>query len=197
MPQFIETIKLLDGQFYNLDYHQRRLEETQTAVGGQVTIDLEKVLSERVIPQIGLFKTRVVYDQQIQSVEFVPYSIKPIQTLKVIEADHIDYGFKYENRIPLTNLYEQRGNCDDVVIVKNKMITDASYANLIFKREGEWMTPISYLLNGTMRQYLIDQKKIKQEAIFLTDIRKFEKVKLINAMLGWEGEEIEVSKIVF
>jgi 4-amino-4-deoxychorismate lyase len=196
MSRFIETIKLQDGHFYNLDYHQRRLEETQRAMGGQITIYLNKILAEKERPSQGLFKTRVIYDQQIQFIEFVPYSIKPIQSLKIVEADTIDYGFKFENRIPLNNLYEQRGSCDEIIIVKNKMITDASYANLVFKRGEEWITPISYLLNGTMRQYLIEQNKIKCEAIFLADIRKFEKVKLINSMLGFDGNEIPTSQIV-
>jgi 4-amino-4-deoxychorismate lyase len=197
MSQFIETIKLLDGQFYNLDYHQRRLEETQCAMGGKITIDLKKkLLAEQKRPSQGLFKTRVIYDQQIQLIEFVPYSIKPIQYLKIVEADTIDYGFKFENRTSLNNLYEQRNSCDEIIIVKNKMITDASYANIVFKRGEEWITPISYLLNGTMRQYLLMQKKIIAEAIFLADIRKFEKVKLINSMLGFNGNEIPTSQIL-
>jgi 4-amino-4-deoxychorismate lyase len=75
------------------------------------------------------------------------------------------------------------------------MITDASYANLVFFDGATWITPTSYLLNGTMRQILINQQKIKPAQITLSDITNFEKVKLINSMLGFEGPEISISKI--
>jgi hypothetical protein len=46
-----------------------------------------------------------------------------------------------------------------------------------------------------MRQILINQQKIKPAQITLSDITNFEKVKLINSMLGFEGPEISISKI--
>jgi hypothetical protein len=57
-------------------------------------------------------------------------------------------------------LYIQRGQHGEIIIVKNNLITDALYAQ-----------------------------------ITLSDITNFEKVKLINSMLGFEGSENPVSLI--
>jgi 4-amino-4-deoxychorismate lyase len=198
MPRFIETIKLLDGQFYNTEYHQQRVNKTlQKFFTPEPVIDLLDHLLQSNFPGKGLFKTRVVYEKDIVAIEFLPYPMKPIRSLKIVESDSIEYSFKFENRDELIAVYERRENCDEVIIVKNRMVTDASYANLVFKRGDEWITPQSYLLNGTMRQSLLDQGKIRSEAISISDIRKFEKVKLINSMLGFDGEAIPTSNIKF
>jgi 4-amino-4-deoxychorismate lyase len=198
MPRFIETIKLLDGQLYNMDYHQQRVDKTvYNFFHSKQQVDLQHHLSQFNLPRQGFFKCRVIYERKILSLQFLPYAIKPIRSLKVVEANEIQYKHKFEDREELTSLFDKRENCDEVIIVKNNLITDASYANLLFKRNGRWFTPTTFLLNGIMRQILIDQKTIKPKTISIDDIGKFEKVKLINSMLGFEGEELDVSKIVF
>ncbi len=47
-----------------------------------------------------------------------------------------------------------------------------------------------------MRQFLLDSGTIREEEITEVDIPRFEKFKLINAMIGWAGAEINVSNIV-
>jgi 4-amino-4-deoxychorismate lyase len=196
MYRFIETIKLLDGNFFNLDYHQRRMEQTMLQFfGHKGDIRLAHFLTQQSFPESGLFKCRIVYDKTILSVEFLPYTIKPLRSLKVVQNNSIQYAHKFESRDQLIMLYNQREQHDDVIIVKNNLLTDASYANLIFFDGKSWFTPSSFLLNGTMRQILIDQRKIKTAQISLSDITNFEKVKLINSMLGFEGPEIPVSQI--
>jgi 4-amino-4-deoxychorismate lyase len=196
MYRFIETIKLLDGNFYNLDYHQGRMEQTMLQFfGHKGDIRLAHFLTQQSFPESGLFKCRIVYDKTILSVEFLPYTIKPLRSLKVVQNNSIEYAHKFESRDQLIMLYNQREQHDDVIIVKNNLLTDASYANLIFFDGKSWSTPSSFLLNGTMRQILIDQQKIKPVPISLLDIANFEKVKLINSMLGFDGPEIAISQI--
>ena len=198
MPRFIETIKLLDGEFYNLEHHQSRLEFTFSRFfNGLDTVNLKRELDEIPRPMLGLFKCRVVYEEKINKITFQPYTIKPIQSLKLVEANDIEYNFKFENRDQLNHLYNLKGSADDIIIIKNGLVTDSSYANLIFKRGDDWITPESPLLLGTMRQKLIDENKIKSDAILIDEISKYEKVKLINSMLGCGGPEVEISKIVF
>ncbi len=196
MYRFIETIKLLDGQFFNLDYHQQRMDWTIKKFFDQENaLHLKEYLARQSFLTEGLFKCRIVYDKTISSVEFLPYTIKPVRSLKVVHAHSIEYAYKFEARDQLLELYNQRGLHDEIIIVGNNMITDASYANLVFFDGATWITPTSYLLNGTMRQILINQQKIKPAQITLSDITNFEKVKLINSMLGFEGPEISISKI--
>lgn len=198
MPRFIETIKLLDGQLYNLNYHQQRMDKTAYHFfHNKLPSDLRYHFSHFNLPQQGFFKCRVIYERKILSLRILPYTPKPIQSLKVVEANEIQYKHKFEDREELTSLFDKRENCDEVIIVKSGMVTDASYANLVFKRDDKWFTPITCLLKGTMRQNLLDQRKIQGKTISIDDIGKFDKVKLINSMLGFDGEELDVSKIVF
>ena len=198
MSRFIETIKLLNGKFYLLDYHQRRMDQTRVHFFKKTNgLDLKSYLVEMNVPAKGLFKCRIVYDEHLLAVEFLPYSIKPVRSLQIVQADSIQYSFKYEQRHSLTHLFEKRGSCDEIIIVKLNQVTDATYANLVFYNGNEWLTPTSYLLNGIMRQYLLDQEIIRSTKISLKDIPKFEKVKLINSMLGFEGAEIPFSQIKF
>ncbi len=198
MSRFIETIKLLDGHFYLLEYHQKRVEQSIAHFSKKTSaFDLKSYLAEQDVPAQGLYKCRIIYEEHIISVEFLPYSIKPINSLKIVHSDSIQYPFKFEQRDLLTRLYNKRGDCDDIIIVKQNQVTDASYANLVFFNGKEWFTPTSYLLNGIIRQYLLDQEIIRSTEISLEDIPKFEKVRLINSMLRFEGAEIPVSQIVF
>lgn len=197
MPQFIESIKLLNGQFYNLPQHEERRRKTLLHYFGmEPQRTLSQILKLELIPLNGLYKCRVVYNEDGQYVDFVPYTAKKISSLRIVRDDSINYPYKFEDRKRLNELFELRGTCDDIIIVKNGWITDASYANVVFKREGEWITPKRFLLNGTMRQQLIKDDMIVEEEIQEEDIPKFESVKLINSMLGFDGVEIPITNIV-
>ena len=64
------------------------------------------------------------------------------------------------------------------------MVTDSYYTNLAFWDGTSWVTPKSHLLNGIKRTHLIQQGQLKEQPITASDIFKFEKVSLINAMLN-------------
>lgn len=147
------------------------------------------------IPPRGLYKTRVIYDMEIREVEFVPYVVKPIKSLKMIHSDTVSYDYKYLDRTALNDLYSRRGNADDVLIVKNGCITDTSYANIIFKKAQHWYTPTHCLLKGTMRESLLNANLIKETTIDSNNYLQFESFKLINSMLGMEAEEISIESI--
>ncbi|HEY0743159.1 MAG TPA: aminotransferase class IV [Chryseosolibacter sp.] len=197
MSLLIETIKVVDGKYYNLFYHeQRMIRSLEKLCGVEEDVILEEFLNELDTPQQGVFKCRLIYDDQTKEVEFVPYRVRPVKTLKIVENDRINYEFKYTDRKQIDKLFEQRDGCDDILIIKKGEVTDASYANIAFRRNNEWVTPWSPLLKGTMRQKLIEQNKIIAERILVEDISTFTSFKLINAMLEFDAPEIDVSNIV-
>ena len=198
MSLLIESIKVLDGKFCNLFYHeQRMIRSLEVCCGITEDIILEKFLETLAVPEKGLYKCRIVYDDMTKEVEFIPYEPKVIRSLKIVEHNRISYEFKYENRRTIDKLYGQRENCDDILIVKRGMVTDSSFSNIVFRRDKNWYTPWSALLKGTMRQNLIEHNIIQEEEILLTDIKSFQTFKLINAMIEFDSPEIEVSNIVF
>ena len=93
---------------------------------------------------------------------------------------------------------EMRGDCDDILIINKGMVTDSSYANVVFRDlDGNWVTPSTYLLSGTKRASLLQKGLIKETIITYRDLNKYTEVKLINAMIGIDDtEEILVSNII-
>jgi 4-amino-4-deoxychorismate lyase len=197
MSRFIETIRLEDGVTNHLADHEERMNRSVAEVlHANPQFELKSILSSLRLPPKGIHKIRLVYDREIRSVEVTPYRKRGIRQLKIVYHNTISYDYKFEHRGELENLFSQREDCDDVIIIKNYQITDASYANLVFRRDDQWFTPKTYLLNGTTRKQLLKGKIITEEKITINDLRRYEKVKLINAMLQFDAPEIDVSQIV-
>ena len=183
MYQLLETIKCKDGKLFNLEFHQVRFEKAQKEYYG---ISSKINLFEKIeIPEFarnGLFRCRVTYSNQIDKIDFISHRYREIKSLKLIEDNEIDYRFKYSDRQRLSLLFEQRESCDDIMIIKNGCITDSFTANIVFSDGSKWFTPDTPLLPGTQRAKLLNEKKIFECRIILDDIKKFEKIGLINAM---------------
>ncbi len=196
MSLLLESIKLVDGEFQNLFYHEQRMNRAlKFLCGVQNHFDLENFLRNLSQPLHGLYKCRMIYDDMTKDIEFIPYEYKTINSLRVIEHDRVSYEFKYADRKLLNRLFELRKDCDDILIVKRGLVTDSSYSNIVFKRGKRWYTPWSALLKGTMRASLLERDIIQEEEIRVEDISTFESFKLINAMLSFDSPEIGVSNI--
>lgn len=198
MSRLIESIRLQKGVLHNLSYHQKRVDEAITALtGNEKSINLDNYFKSTSLPADGLFKCRIIYSvQAIEHVEIIPYQVRPVQSLKVVVDNDIVYNLKWEDRSVINKLFHQREQCDDVLIVKKDLVTDASYSNLAFFDGQRWITPASPLLKGTMRQKLLDQGILTEDTIRVRQLALFKKVKLINALLAFEGPELSVSDIV-
>lgn len=197
MSLLLESIKLIDGEFRNLFYHERRMNRSlKFLCGVEEHFYLEEFLKRLDLPRQGLFKCRIAYDDYSRDIEFIPYQYKMINSLRVVEHDRISYEFKYADRKVLNRLYELRKNCDDILIVKRGQVTDSSFSNIVFRRGRYWYTPWSALLKGTTRSYLLERNIIKEEEIRIEDLKSFESFKLINAMLEFDAPEIDIANIV-
>lgn len=198
MSLLIESIRLNDGQFHNLSYHEQRMARAlRLLFDNDEPVMLAEFLRTSSFPRTGLHKCRVIYDARSRQVEYVPYEPRKVERIKIVEDDEISYSFKFADRTAINRLFAFRGDCDDILIIKKGQLTDCSYSNIVFRRAGEWVTPSSPLLEGTMRQQLIDRNKIAPREIVKSDIRSFDSFKIVNAMLGFDSPEIDVSNIVF
>ncbi|HZY81265.1 MAG TPA: aminotransferase class IV [Cyclobacteriaceae bacterium] len=189
MSRLIETIRFSGGKPLNIDYHLKRINASRP------TWDRIAMLESIQVPDSITHKVRVVYDRTTYSVNIEPYTIRPVRTLKLVTDNNIVYDHKYEDRKALNVLFSRRTDCDDILIVKNGVITDTSYSNIIFRKDDTWFTPTTFLLNGTMRQYLLDKRMISEAPITPANITRYSHFKLINAMLRDEAPESEVLNI--
>jgi 4-amino-4-deoxychorismate lyase len=187
MSPFIETIKLLDGRLYNLEFHQVRFERTRRkALGIKKHPKLEDHVDVPDGLENGLYKCRLHYGREIQQIEFEPYKKLVVNTLKIVRSNAIKYGFKFSDRSELEALYHQKENCDDILIIKKNLVTDSYYANVALWDGDHWYTPNRPLLPGTMRAYLLDRGSLTERTIRADDLQSFLKVRLINALTPLE-----------
>ncbi len=187
MYQLLETLRLDNGVLQHLHYHNTRMQKALRAFYPESNQSLSQSLAADA-PKHGLFKCRVIYDEQIRKVEFQPYVLPQIHSLKIIEADDIDYAFKFLDRSRLNELFDLRGKADDILIVKNGLITDTSFCNVLFYNGKQWITPSSPLLKGTRRQFLLEKEIIHTADIRPQDISGFDTIRLINAMIRFEDK---------
>jgi len=187
MYHLFETISIRDGVAENLPWHQQRLESSYNTLFGMAPgYILAEVISIPPECRHGHFRCRLDYDSQIREIGFTPYLVKEITSLQLAEDNAIDYRHKFADRRQLDQLYALRGSCDDVLIVKNGLITDTSYANVILWDGRQWLTPSEPLLPGTCRARLISDGLISEAKIKASELHLFRELKLINAMRGIE-----------
>ncbi|MDD3771572.1 MAG: chorismate-binding protein, partial [Weeksellaceae bacterium] len=78
MSRFIESICLENGILRNLDYHQKRLNQTRYKTLGLTNLlDLSHCISIPEHQKKGKYKCRILYAEKIESIEILPYSIRP------------------------------------------------------------------------------------------------------------------------
>lgn len=147
MCLFIETIRIDHGRVCNLSRHNRRLNDTRAHFWPESTpLQLSDYLSSpgcgAGITGAGIVKARVVYGEKgIEDLSYSPYAVRHVHSLALMQADTIDYTYKSAGREPLNCLFALRGACDDILIVKQGLLTDTSIANIALSDGTHWYTP--------------------------------------------------------
>lgn len=196
MCRFIETIRVDGGKVVNLSFHIQRIVDTRRQVWGvEDGIDLEALT--RSLPRVaGTAKLRFIYDAaQVYEPTCTPYVKRAVRSLKVVVDNEIAYGLKSEDRSRLNSLRNQRGQCDEVLIVKSGHITDTSYTNVAFFDGERWVTPATPLLPGTRRASLLASRQIVEDDIALNDLPRFSYMALFNAMMDLGEMVVPISQI--
>ncbi len=189
MYPLFETICVQNGSILHTAWHQKRFQEAYRSLFRRAPrYDLLHGISIPSVQARGRVKLKIRYGEDGKEHSFSPYAIRPVNSLKLLVDDQISYPLKRTDRSHLESLWEQRNGCDDILIVKNGHICDSLYANLVFFDGSQWLTPTTYLLNGTCRQRLLWQGSIREIPLKASDISKFKGFQLINAMLGFDPE---------
>lgn len=184
-----ETLCIEQQQIKNCAYHQQRYERALYQFYGESAVkiyDLSEIihLQPEFLNLTPLTRCRIDYNAITFQIQFFPYQRRKITTFQPVICDEIDYSLKFSDRTLLNHLLEQRGDCDEIIIIKQGKVTDCSIGNLVFRQGEQWFTPDSPLLIGSQRTYLLDTGKIKEKTIFAEDIAQFDEIRVINAMNG-------------
>jgi 4-amino-4-deoxychorismate lyase len=193
----LETVKIHKGEVINIELHNMRMSRSRRELFGMDKWeDIASLEGLRKIPFSDQpIKARIVYADKIIGVEWEFYARRVLKSLKIVVDNEIDYRHKYSDRARLNELLSQRGSSDDIIIVKNGVITDSSFSNLAFTDGIKWLTPAEPLLMGTKRQQLILEGRLVEEEIRMSDLNRFSKCSLINALNDLGDVEIECRSI--
>jgi len=176
--QFFETIKCDDYEVFNLNYHKERISNT---------IGLNINLGEYIYPpNAKLLKCKVIYDDSgILEITFDEYIKKDIGIFKLVYDDNITYNCKSTNRESIEKLLEEKENADEIIIIKDGLVTDTSIANIAILYQNEWLTPKTPLLSGTKSQRLLKDGIIKSKDISIDMLMNATKIATLNAMVDF------------
>lgn len=177
--KYFETIRCEDFDILNLHYHEKRVMNT---------ISKNYSFGELIYaPTNELLKCKVIYDEdEILSITFAKYKKREINSFKLIFDDNINYDKKALNRDELDLLFSKKDEADEIIIIKNNLISDTSIANIAIFDGDIWLTPKKPLLKGTVRARLLDEKKIFEKDISLADLKSAKKLALMNAMIDFD-----------
>ena len=196
MCRFIESIKVEDGEFKLLGLHQERVRKAMTDFYPNVkVIDLAESLRLTTFPTDGISKCRIVYDTEIRQVEFVRFEKPEIHSLRLVETTVKSLPYKLENRSGIAAAMTQRGDCEDVILVKNGLLTDTSYCNIALFDGENWFTPRIPLIYGVKRTQLLEQGLLIEKDIKTAEILNFQRIALFNAMNEFGSIELDISSI--
>jgi para-aminobenzoate synthetase/4-amino-4-deoxychorismate lyase len=118
---------------------------------------------------------------------------------KPVSADNIWLYHKTTNRQEYEKARASRPEADEVILWNEAgEITEGTISNIVVDLGGVLFTPPVNcgLLNGTFRQYLVQNGKIHERRISITDLHNNRKIYLINSVRHWqEAKIIEVQHL--
>ena len=197
MLQLIETISFDNGAFQRIPLHEDRMNRSRRDLFESLDpLSLDQFLQIPESLKDQKVKCRISYADKIEDIEYQIYIQKEIKSLKLVSDDTINYNYKFKNRDSLNSLLIKRCNADEILIVKNDQITDTSFTNIVFLKQGIWFTPESPLLPGTRRKDYLLKNLIFPRIIRPDELHQYEGARLINAMLSLEeAETIPITSI--
>lgn len=183
-----------ESGFFLLDYHLHRLKQSAAYFDYSLDTDwLKASLQNSVSSAKVAQKIRLLLDKngamEVQTVDFQPPASPPPYRVKLsdIPVDRNDV-FLYHKTTRrstyqyLSGLYPE---FDDVLLVnKQGQPTESCIANLVVETGGKKYTPPvdCGLLNGTYRQYLLDQGEIVERILTKADLHGADGIYLINSV---------------
>jgi 4-amino-4-deoxychorismate lyase len=191
MSQLLETLLFRDGKLHHVPWHNARLNRTRLELFGQSDAWDIGAIFDAWYEQHGTAVTepedptwycrcRILYAENgIDTIEIVAAKRRKVDTLQLVEDNQIEYAYKWANRLALENLSKGIA-ADDILIVKNGLLTDTTYANIVFSDGHHWFTPATPLLQGTKRAQLLAQNRIKTAVLRVPDLHNFKEARLLN-----------------
>ncbi len=183
--ELIETV-LFDKKLKNFDLHIKRAKKSSQYFKWKFDEKEWQTLNKKLKTVNEKFRIRITYNQSgIQNIETFPVTKRTFNKFKVIKFNK-NYFLKKKNRNSFSILNSAfSADFDELILLKNGLVTDTTISNLAFFDGKEWLTPKYPLLKGTKREELLQKRLIKEANIHGYDLKYFKKMAMINAILGF------------
>lgn len=188
----LESLLLEDGKYFLYDEHLQRLKSS--AVYFDFAFHQDEI--ERALQQLkdkysaGRWKVRLLLDKkgviecEAQSITVLTSPLYVSWAENSVQSDNVFLYHKTTKR----DFYPKATLDHEILLFNEKNeVTEFVNGNFVWFHQGEWLTPPlqSGLLNGTMRQHLLVQGKIKERIIHKKDLQESCKIAFINSVRGW------------
>lgn len=186
MCHLLESICWENQKMELFDFHINRMNKSRKLLFG---INKPIFIDPDLRPPADLnqkWKLRVIYKEEIENTEWIPYRKMSPKKVLVLDAGTIDYKLKYANRFAFKQLKKDQPDFDDFILIRKNFLTDASYSNIVLKIGNRWLTPSTPLLKGVQREFLLKKSRIIEHPLIKEDLLKAEEIRLINALLPLE-----------
>lgn len=203
-----ETIKVVDGKPLFLEKHLRRLKKSLEFFGIERDIDEEKIYEHIKSSEEKNFALKLIvsdknfivtsrpdnYREDNKKFKLIVSDVRRNSTSKVVYHKCLSY---YEN-IMEHRLALDKGHDSALFINERGEVCETSFANIFFVRDGEIFTPVisSGLLKGTMRDFIIENYKVREEIIYLDDLKNFDEAFISNSLMGVRNVSL-INDIIF
>jgi para-aminobenzoate synthetase / 4-amino-4-deoxychorismate lyase len=201
-PEFslLETIRWTrEDSYFLLEYHLQRL--AASAEYFNYSVDSARI-RQRLLDQAAEFggearRVRLLVARdgaiEIQSDRLnEKESDQPLRIALAREPVNSSEVFLYHkttNRLIYENARDSCSDCDDVLLWNEKHeVTESCIANIVVEMDGGLYTPPvdCGLLAGTFRAWLLDQGKIRERPIKISDLARCSKIYLVNSVRKWQ-----------
>jgi branched-chain amino acid aminotransferase len=189
-----ETIKTVDGQPWALSRHMRRAlnsarrndqpfpneELIRSAVAE--TISANQFLIGRLRLLFGLDGSfRVTHQEYLEIKTSAKLGIRDLD-LKV--STPVEKRYPYTQNLQILDEAKSKGFDDYILVNRDGFITETAIANLIFKFDGEWITPplSDGVLPGVMRALLIEKNGVIVRQIQADQLNQIESGFVVSSL---------------
>ncbi len=195
----LETILWVpDEGYFLLSYHLRRLEDSAVYFGISVEIEQVRNQLEALVSSFPnqQHKVRLLLAQDggitcqttllFDGGDAFPVRLSLCST--PVDSTNPFLYHKTTNRQVYDTARADYPNCDDVLLWNERgEITETCMANVIVLLNGELLTPPVKcgLLPGTFRAYLLEQGKVREEIVTISDLKQCSSIYVVNSVRKW------------
>ena len=199
IPEFalIETMHVGNGKIKYLDMHLRRLEASAQYFGIPcVKAAIKKELLRYAKPLTGKIRLRLL----LKSSGEIVLEHRPLIAARGAMPNIAVSGFKTQSDDPFLyhktthrSLYDEeykkytaQGYFDIIFRNEKDEVTEGAISNIFIRENNRYFTPplTCGLLSGIKRQMMIKRLKAQEKVLFLSDLKKADKILLTNSVRG-------------